>query len=326
MSSKPNSSSSSSSLPPISSSSSSSTDLPQALFGAWDWTNYQTTLGAILTICSFSFLAGILATEEQIQRIPVSSLSDSYSHKMIQFSQYHQTNISNTTSDHDSSSSSTLLSLFFWIFICLITHFLCFVRTLIVSLICSSTGELALFLSLMLISGVDIERILGSIKLREALLVLGVQRILLQAIFVNLPFLLFVSSSSTSTSSWTTMIWISQFWSLAPSASWMALTLTMIRRILIPPRRCFRLFGLPLDEQSISDLFAIQIIVVSEDPWCFLSCACVALLNCSPSWSPIHLRSRVFFSASSWLWEDDVKMKGATVLVRFLPSTNSGNE
>jgi hypothetical protein len=262
------------------------TDVPQALFGAWDWRNYQTTLGAMLTICIFTFWAGTFAFEDPVQRTPapIPSPTSLFNHH------------------NNNSSSSSMFEMF-------LRNWFGLVRALLVSLTCATQGELTLFLSIMLMSGVDLERILGSIKLREALIILGLQRIFIQQAVSSLLASTIFYSSLTNSSSQTNC------WSFTPSAAWMAVTVAMMRRILVPPRRCFRLFGLPLDEQTISDLFVFQILLVSEDSWCFFTSATVALLNCS-KWSPIHLRSRFFPK----LWHDDVGSTEATVLARFLPS------
>jgi hypothetical protein len=266
-----------------------STDLPQSLFGAWDWSNYLTSLGAMLSVCSFTFLAGLLTLEDPVQRIPHSTPSISID---------------------DSTLSSFLFG-----------HSLGFIRGLAASLICSTLGELALFLTIMLISCVDLERVLGSTKLREGFIILGIQRILLQVFVLNpigkfifsIVFQEQIGASATSIHGDDEKF----SWSIAPSAAWMAVTVAMMRRILVPPHRNFHLFGLPLDEQIVSDFFVVQILCVTEDSWCFVSCAIVSLFNCT-RFSLLHMRSRLLLRKFFW-WEDDNQVKRATVLARFLP-------
>ena len=259
------------------------TDLPQALFGAWDWTNYQTSLGAMLTVCVFTVAAGMIMPDSPVQGSPVWEPTRSIGGVSASSS---ASAAREPRSAHTQQPDGSAVRG---------SYVLGFVRCTFASLICSTHGELALLLGTMLISLVDVERVLGSIKLREAIITLGLQRIALHAV-VNLVL-----------GNWV--------WSMAPSAAWMAITAVMIRRCLVPPRRSFRLAGLPLSEQSIGEVVCLQLCLVSPDPWCWLASAVLAFCACSPWISPIHLRSRFFPK----LWVDDVQDAGATVLARFHP-------
>jgi hypothetical protein len=148
----------------------------------------------------------------------------------------------------------------------------------------------------MLIGAVDVERVLGSIKFREAIIVIACVRI---ALHVAVNVMLGADA-----------------WRMMPSSAWMGVAIVVVRRCLVPPRRRFKLFNVTLCEQSVGDLLAIQLCFTTHDSLCWLTAPAVGLLA-SSRWMPIHAPfDRTLFPR---LWVDDVEDPKAVVLARFHP-------
>jgi hypothetical protein len=327
------------------------TDVPQSLFGAWDWANFQTTLGAVMAVCVATFFAGILTAESPVQNAPLMFPIGLFA-SLAPAPPRTAPAMPVPAASGDAATLGVVLdalsALANWLPMSA-APLTSAVRCVIASVACGTHGELTLFMAVMLVASVDVERVLGSTKLREAIIRLGLQRILLQAalnFLIGFASALIWSHASPSpaaaaraaaataaaggnaspaarhvTLAEAAALASASMWAMAPSAAWMAVTLCLIRRILVPARRSFRLAGLPLSEQTVGDVFALQLALSSPDRLCIVTSAILALLNCSP-WLPIHVPSTLLLPR---LWENDADVAGATVLARFLPPSGAAD-